>query len=269
VPYQDGAGPWQWEEIRIPGTDPGCVERASRQMRAGEHLITRWSPALLRMQLDRWLWNDRPHLLVKQLWEYLCTYGYLPRLQDENVLLTTIADGLAYPDYFAYARSVSSAGRYEGLIFNQPATPSQIFLDGQSVLLKPEAAQAQCEADEARRRQLDEERRRREDVSGGPDRDEHRSSDRVGPLPPPPPPQPTVLRRFHGSLHLNSLRVGRDASNVAEEIVQHLAGRPGAEVEVTLEINAYLPEGAPDDVVRTVTENAATLRFTSQGFEEE
>jgi len=28
-----------------------------------------------------------------------------------------------------------------------------------------------------------------------------------------------------------------------------------------------LPNGAPDRVVRTVTENVRTLKFTSQGFE--
>jgi hypothetical protein len=39
-------------------------------------------------------------------------------------------------------------------------------------------------------------------------------------------------------------------------------------MEVTLEIEAHLPDGAPEDVVRTVTENASTLKFTDQGFEE-
>jgi hypothetical protein len=36
---------------------------------------------------------------------------------------------------------------------------------------------------------------------------------------------------------------------------------------VTLEIQAQMPEGAPDNVVRIVTENARTLKFTAQGFE--
>jgi hypothetical protein len=34
-----------------------------------------------------------------------------------------------------------------------------------------------------------------------------------------------------------------------------------------LEIEAELPEGAPDNVVHTVTENAPTLRFKSAAFE--
>jgi hypothetical protein len=33
-----------------------------------------------------------------------------------------------------------------------------------------------------------------------------------------------------------------------------------------LEIEAVIPSGAPDSVIRTVTENRRTLKFTSQGF---
>ncbi len=40
-------------------------------------------------------------------------------------------------------------------------------------------------------------------------------------------------------------------------------------MKVTLEIEAELPEGAPEQVVRIVTENSRTLKFTSQEFERE
>jgi hypothetical protein len=42
----------------------------------------------------------------------------------------------------------------------------------------------------------------------------------------------------------------------------------GTEVEVTVEIRATNPDGFPDITVRTVSENARTLRFTSHEFEE-
>jgi hypothetical protein len=44
---------------------------------------------------------------------------------------------------------------------------------------------------------------------------------------------------------------------------------PASLVRLTLEIEADLPEGAPANVIRIVTENARTLKFKSQGFEEE
>ena len=69
-------------------------------------------------------------------------------------------------------------------------------------------------------------------------------------------------------MKLDSLRLGRDASKIAEEVVQHLAGLVGADVEVTLEIRAEIPDGATPEIVRTVTENCRTLRFGDYGFEE-
>jgi hypothetical protein len=63
--------------------------------------------------------------------------------------------------------------------------------------------------------------------------------------------------------------VGRDAGRIADEVISHLAGLIGSNVTVTLEIEAEVKSGTPDNVVRTVTENCRTLKFTSQGFESE
>jgi hypothetical protein len=54
---------------------------------------------------------------------------------------------------------------------------------------------------------------------------------------------------------------------VADEVIAHLAGLVGANVHVTLEVEADIPSGTPDSVVRTVTENARTLKFEDHGFE--
>ena len=67
---------------------------------------------------------------------------------------------------------------------------------------------------------------------------------------------------------LDPLRLGRDAAQIAEEVVQHLTRLVGARVEITLEIHADLPDGASERIVRDVTENCRTLRFTNYGFEE-
>ena len=75
--------------------------------------------------------------------------------------------------------------------------------------------------------------------------------------------------RFHGTVRLDSARVGRDASEIADEVISHMHGLVGAEVTVTLEIEAKIPSGASEDIVRTVTENARTLKFRNQGFERE
>jgi hypothetical protein len=73
--------------------------------------------------------------------------------------------------------------------------------------------------------------------------------------------------RYYGSIVLDAARVGRDAGKIADEVIAHLSGLVGAQVTVTLEIAASIPDGAPDNVVRIVTENGRTLKFSSQGFD--
>jgi hypothetical protein len=79
--------------------------------------------------------------------------------------------------------------------------------------------------------------------------------------------QPVPIR-FHGSVDLDPMPVGRDAGKIAEEVIQHLTGLPSSKVGVTLEITAEISGGVPDNVVRTVTENSRTLKFKTHGFEE-
>ena len=82
-----------------------------------------------------------------------------------------------------------------------------------------------------------------------------------------PPAKP---KRYHGTVVLDSARVGRDAGRIADEVVTYLVGIVGSSVRVTLEIDAEIPTGASDNVVRTVTENSRTLKFASNsGFETE
>jgi len=63
--------------------------------------------------------------------------------------------------------------------------------------------------------------------------------------------------------------MNRDFGKVAQEVVQHLTSLVGTDVEVTVEVRATSADGFPDQVVRTVTENARTLKFTSHEFEKE
>jgi hypothetical protein len=57
------------------------------------------------------------------------------------------------------------------------------------------------------------------------------------------------------------------AGQIADEVIAHLTSLVGASVTATLEVEAEIPEGVPDSVVRIVTESGRTLKFSSQGFE--
>ncbi|MCS6897412.1 MAG: hypothetical protein NZM29_05510, partial [Nitrospira sp.] len=76
-------------------------------------------------------------------------------------------------------------------------------------------------------------------------------------------------RHFHGSVELDPLRVGAEAGRIAQEIIAHLAVLSGTQVRVTIEIDASASEAFPDHVVRTVTENSRTPKFSHHAFERE
>jgi predicted AAA+ superfamily ATPase len=264
------AGQIDWSELRLSGNDPLAV-RTSRKLAGEEMLLTGMAGIRLAHELNTiplWRGDD---VSVRQLWEDFCRYLYLPRLRDSSVLLGAISSGVSSltweSESFAYAESKEEGtGRYRGLAAGRQIIP---LLEGGSLLVRSDAARRQMDADEAARRA-------REEIAstGGMDTQSPGTSGTPPPVAPGAPaasPQtsaPRIIRRFHGSVRLNTLRLGRDASVIAEEIVQQLASLPGADVEVTLEISADVPEGVPEDVARSVTENAATLRFSNQGFEE-
>jgi hypothetical protein len=71
-------------------------------------------------------------------------------------------------------------------------------------------------------------------------------------------------KRFYGTVALDATRVGRDAGRS-----RAFSGFSGSSVKVTLEIEADVSSGVPENVVRAVTENSRTLKFSSYGFEQE
>jgi predicted AAA+ superfamily ATPase len=243
VPEQEGTESLRWEALTLGGglgSVGSVVQRASHKLQTDELLITSWSPIHLRTELDRYLWKDgQPHILVKQLWDYFATYCYLPRLKDRDVLVNTIRTGVMSEDFFGYATNVTEDGKYEGLAFGQTA-PS-VYFDDTSVVVRKEIAEAQ----------------KRQSV----------------PVPKPerPKPEPPLTRpkRFHGTVRLDALKLGSSAGRIGDEVIQHLQALMDANVDVTLEISALIKDGVPEDVVRTILENAKVLKFENFGFEDE
>jgi hypothetical protein len=177
------------------------------------------------------------------------------------VLISAIRDGLVLTtwqqDSFGYAESFDeTSGRYRGLRCGHQVNIQDA--DAPGLLVKPDVAIKQLNAEMAPIPVVTEEQPTRPD-SGRP-------GEVIEPAEPTAPPRP---RRFHGTVTLDPTRMGRDAGRIAEEVVSHLVGLSGAEVKVTLEIDADIPCGASEQIVRTVTENSRTLKFSNQGFEEE
>jgi hypothetical protein len=84
-----------------------------------------------------------------------------------------------------------------------------------------------------------------------------------------PTPTATPPTHFFGSVKVDAARISRDVGTIANEIIQHLASLPNSEIVITVEIQARVPGGVPDNIVRTVSENCRTLKFKNQSFETE
>ena len=269
VPTQkDPNAKMTWESTRLAG-DKSFAVTASKKLQTSGNLITKWAPSLLRMELDRVpLWPNG-HVSIKTLADYFATYLYLPRLLDSHVLLDAIKDGVALlsweKDGFAYADSYDEEeGRYRGL--RKAVQISIVGVQDPGVLVSPEAAQKQIAVEEAERAGA-ESSPAGENEPRSTETEETATGVSTGDRTTPPSrPKP---KRYHGSVILDSERVGRDAGKVADEVISHLKGLVKSKVKVILEIEAEVPDGVPENVERTVRENSNTLKFESYGFEEE
>ena len=252
-----------WEALRLSGQDALAV-RASKKLRTDELYLTSFAPTRLRMELDKiplWRGEHLVHVAVKQLVEDFAKYLYLPRFKDSSVLLDAIRDGVNLltwtQDSFGIADSYDeAAGRYKGLRGGQMVSLSDAHAP--DLVVKPDVASKQLEAERAT-----------STPPNVPGADDTTPKPLDSNLPGDTLPANTKPKRFHGTAVLDTTRVGRDASKIAEEVIAHLAALVGANVTVTIEVEAEIPDGVPDNVVRTVTENSRTLKFTSQGFERE
>ncbi len=268
---QDAASPVEWRSTEMRNRE-NVARRVFKRISDEDYVISRLGATILRSRMDDVpLWRGN-HVPLRQLIDDFATYPYLPRLAGPQVVADAVGKGVGVllwrEEGFAYAESWDDdAQRYRGLNVES----AKLTADDRVLVVKPDAAQAQVDAERAERPPGSVPPGEGEDPRD--DGSSTGSADTEGTTDPVPSPQP---RRFHGSVKLDPERVGRDAGRIAEEVVAHLAGLVGSEVTVTLEIDARFGEetpdgtgGVPDHIVRAVTENCRTLGFDDHGFETE
>lgn len=256
APRQAGAvAPIAWEEFKLNGQG-GLAERVGSRLQREEALLPKLGANRLAMELDK-VWGDRDHVAVGQLAEWFARYLYLPRLAGRETLIDAIREGLVLAPEAAHFASATVwdelQGRYRGLQIGGQATPS---VSDNTLLVKLNVARRQKDFETSKPPPSAQNHQAvRPDGKGNTG-----ANGRPAPLPP---------NLFVGSVRLDWSRAGRDAGRVADEVLAHLAALRGAECEVSLEIRVKLGEGAREDVIRTVSENANTLKFSLASFERE
>lgn len=249
---------WTWS--KVPAQD-GLLGRAGKKLVSDQGLWPEVGPDNLNRQLDKYIWNGKPHLHLKDVLEYLNRYTYLPRIKNRSVLIKTVqtAVGGMLPGPFAYAERWDEAkGSYSGLaISGAPAT--QVVIDAESVIIRPDVAEAHRPAPPA------------QPLAGDEPPVVHPGGLEDGPpgtaggqpgATVQPEQKPT---RFVGTVMISPERPARDIHQIVEAIIEQLTTLPDSDVSLKLEIDAEVPSGLDRAKVRTLLENATTLGFIDKG----
>jgi hypothetical protein len=262
VPHQpDPRGPVEWETVKTDG-EGGIAARASRKLLNTGSFSIAYSAELLRGLLsdkDRLaaLWVDG-YVSVNDIWDAFARYVYLPRLRDIGALLATVANGSNSVTWHQHGFAVAEAwdegaGRFVGLVTGAVAH----HVVGTSLVVQPEVAQEQVEVERATAVT---------EAEGGERTAAEAASRDVGER---EPVDDGRRRRFYGVARLDPERYQRDFGKIAQEVIANLAAQINTAIELTVEITATNDEGFSDGVMRTVEENAHTLKLKPYGFERE
>jgi Protein of unknown function (DUF499) len=264
VPTQpDPTRPLHFDAIKAEGGGEDLAERTAKRLIDKSELVLRRASTAIRLDLETTLqavWERDGHISLGTLWEYYTTYPYLARLRDRSVLEDGVLSTLdAQIDWEGQGFALADAWdgqNYTGLILPTDSVTPHATVDS-LLLVEPGRATQQ---------------REREPKPGpepppgpapGPG-----PQPAPGPHPPAPPPPPSRPTRFFGTAKLDPNFYARDFGRITSEVIQHLAAVSGAELEVRLEITAVASDGFDDAKIRTVSENAHTLKFEQSGFED-
>jgi hypothetical protein len=231
----------------------------SRRLGSDGDLSTRQAAATIRLAIGNvpQIWKDG-HVSLGALWRLYSQYPYMPRLRDRRVLADGIVDMplLWQTDAFALATGFDeAAGRYIGLWTPEDNGAAPAATDS-LLLVRPDVAAKQREAE----------------VAATPGTTQSPTAEKAKRYFEPDPDHPGVYNRkfktrFYAVKTLNSDKIALDFKNIADEILAHLR-EDGTDLIVRIEIEANKPVGFEEDQVRTLSENARTLKFDQSGFEE-
>ncbi|MDX2833918.1 DUF499 domain-containing protein [Streptomyces scabiei] len=271
VPEQSSGGPIVWEHLKVDGGRAGdaAVRTADRLRREGL-LYIQQAPALLYQKLSgplSRLW-EQGHISVGELWKLHTTYPYMNRLVNRLILDQGIEDVLSMVTWetegFALASGYDEqSGRYQGLTLPSGNSKFGQITDS-TILVRVDQA--------VRQQQKDEEAAAQQRASAT-------TTPSSTPVPaasgttngttartPGSSQQPVIPQtptRFYANAQLTSEQYSKNATKYFFEILQHLDAI-GAEVEITVEIQARNPDGFSEDKVRILTENANTLKLNAE-----
>lgn len=268
----DPGSPFMLEEVKADGQAGSLAERVAKKLGSAGTYSTQHAARSIRLSLDSKVpaaWADG-HVSIGSLWALYAQYSYMPRLRNRDVLVDAIQNMplLWQSEAFALAESHDAAtDKYAGLWLPDDHGGRPVLIDS-TLIVQPSIAEAQRSADVSEPAapsgsSVSDPRTGRapgESPSG-----DGGAATSGGTTTPPPPPK-KEYKRYIGSVTINAERYSGDFAKIAQEVLANLADA-GAKIDISLSVDAVSIDGFTEHQIRTIRENAATLKFTTNEFE--
>ncbi len=247
------------EALQARGTTRDLIARAADKLHAESLLSVQRNAQSIHDDLAGLLarhWNTDGHITLRELFDYYTRYPFLARLRNRDALTASLSAAWESFDHLPFGFADGWDGsEYDELRLPQADTFPPAFTDS-LLIIEPGRAEGFA------RRQAEEWGGRRGKTGGGPG-----SGAGAGAGGTPAPPTEARPTRYFGSVQLAGPSYARGFAQVTEEVLALLAGVPGAELDVRLEIGATAASGFDDRIRRAVQENGTVLGFTDNEFD--
>ncbi len=257
----DPGSPFEIEIVKAEGQSGSLADRAAKKLGSTGAYSVQHAARSIRLSLDTKVpsaWSAG-HVSVGALWGLYAQYPYMPRLRSRDALVDALDNQplLWQSEGFALAESYDDkTGHYAGLWF--PGETGRSPIVDATLIVKPEVAEVQ----------------RATEVSAIPSLALGPNSNAPGEPSAEPVPTKSAERqkpsatRYVGSVPISVERYSGDFAKIAQEVLANLA-QSGAKLSISLSVDAVSATGFTEQQIRTIRENAATLKFTTNEFETE
>lgn len=234
---------WQVEEINC--TKGENISDAAQKFYQCEMIISTLGNIHLKNLLDEYIWRESESVELNKLWGYFTTFYYLPRLNNEKVLLEAVMKGVEAKTF-----AIADDENFNSLEFGE-----RISLNNSAgkFLVKAEVAEKFFVTETA------------EPVESAPP---VQTETEIQPATETSPPEVEVLpTRFIMDTELDAGRMDKIFTSCKKEIIDNFINLPDVKISVRLFVKIDVPEGISKTTKEIIESNCRDLKIDHFHFE--
>ena len=232
-------------EIRLMGGSD-LYARIGKKLAESERLLVKYSGSRLQLLLQeerlKGIWNEHGGVKISALQETFTRFPYMPRIRDLSVLESAMLDcvsGLLLDSGFGYAEGWDTQKAvWYGVRHGVGTTIDRHT----GFLLRAEIAKQLIPIAV---------------IEPGPD-----SNGVSKPI----TSEQVPLQKYRARFSVSGDDFSRLGLDIGQELLPHLAGTPGASVDIVVEVSSFSPQGFSEKVLKTVSQNATELKAELSEF---